>query len=280
MPYVERAGKPTLHYDLDDYTDPWKKPRYILLQHGRGRSGRFWYSWVPYLSRYYRVIRPDMRGLGSSSKNIDPERDITLDEYIADLDAIIEHAGADAVHYCGESFGGAVGMAFAAEHPERVRTLTLIGAPVFINEHDKQSTTYGHSSRIEAIRKMGVRAWAEASTAGRRFPPDTDPGMLQWFVDELGKEDAEVLIAMFRWISSYSAVPYLPRIKAPVLGLYAAADPITDGEQLDLLKRHVPDVRIVYVDSRYHAIQSFEPAKCALEVLHFAAQHDGIACHE
>lgn len=280
MPYVERAGKPTLHYALDDYTDPWKPARFILLQHGRGRSGRFWYSWVPYLSRYYRVIRPDMRGLGLSSKDIDPRRDITLDEYIADLDAIIEHAGAKDVHYCGESLGGAVGMAFAAEHPERVRTLTLIGAPVFINEHDKQSTTYGHASRVEAIRKMGVRAWAEASTSGRRFPPDADPGMLQWFVDELAKEDAEVLIAMFEWISGFSAVPYLPRIKAPVLGLYARSDPIVDGEQLGLLKNRVADVRIVYVDSRYHAIQNFEPAKCASEVLHFAAQHDGIACHE
>ena len=29
------------------------------MQHGFGRSSRFWYSWVPYLSRYYRVLTPE-----------------------------------------------------------------------------------------------------------------------------------------------------------------------------------------------------------------------------
>src|SRR5574342_402553 len=64
MPLVTRAGKPTLHYELDDYTDPWRNAPYLILQHGYGRSGKFWYSWVPYLSRFYRVVRRDLRRAG------------------------------------------------------------------------------------------------------------------------------------------------------------------------------------------------------------------------
>ena len=30
MPYVERANEPTLYYELDDYTDPWKKAPILL----------------------------------------------------------------------------------------------------------------------------------------------------------------------------------------------------------------------------------------------------------
>lgn len=282
MPYVERLQEPTLYYELDDYSDPWKKAPVLLLQHGFGRSSQFWYSWVPYLSRFYRVVRPDLRGLGRSSTQLDPGRDIGLRQYMADINAIIDHAGADSVHYCGESLGGILGMAFAAEYPERVRTLSLVAAPVYINEHDKQSTSYGYESRIEALRKMGLKAWAEASNAGRRFPPDTDPEMLNWYVNERVKaaSSVEVLVAMFRWVSEFSAVPYLSKIKAPVLGLYPSLDPIVDENQIRFLREKLQDFRLVQVSSRYQAIQNFEPAACAREVLHFAAQRDGVSCHE
>lgn len=64
MALLQRAGFPTLHYALDDFTDPWKNAPYLILQHGYGRSGMFWYGWVPYLSRHFKIVRPDLRGLG------------------------------------------------------------------------------------------------------------------------------------------------------------------------------------------------------------------------
>lgn len=85
---------------------------------------------------------------------------------------------------------------------------------------------------------------------------------------------------MFRWVSEFSAVPYLSKIKAPVLGLYPSLDPIVDENQIRSLREKLQDFRLVQVSSRYHAIQNFEPAACAREVLHFAAQHDGVSCHE
>jgi hypothetical protein len=33
------------HYELDDFTDPWKPAETIVIQHGLGRSSRFWYHW-------------------------------------------------------------------------------------------------------------------------------------------------------------------------------------------------------------------------------------------
>lgn len=280
MPYIERPNEPTLYYELDDFTDPWKKAPALLLQHGFSRSSAFWYSWVPYLSRFYKVIRPDLRGLGRSSAQFDFDTELGLEIYFKDLNAIIDHVGVDSVHYCGESFGGILGMAFAGTHPERVRTLSLVSAPVYISDYDKESTTYGYSSRIEALQKMGARAWAEASNAGRRFPADADPGLLAWYCDEMGKADVQLLVAMFRWVSGFTAAPYLPRITAPVLGLYPSSGPVTDDEQLRLLRSSVRNFKLVTIPSRYHAIQNFEPAACAGTVLHFASQHDGIACHE
>src|ERR1700754_1066658 len=85
MPFLKRPGEPDLYYDVDDYTAPWRNAPYLVLQHGYGRSGRFWYSWVPYLARFYKVVRPDLRGLGRSAAPFDLERAFTYENCIADL---------------------------------------------------------------------------------------------------------------------------------------------------------------------------------------------------
>ena len=58
MPILKRNNKPDLHYVIDDFTDPWRNAPYLILQHGNGRSSAFWYRWVPYLARFYKVVRP------------------------------------------------------------------------------------------------------------------------------------------------------------------------------------------------------------------------------
>ena len=280
MPYLKRAGQPDIYYAVDDYTDPWKNAPTLLLQHGFSRSHRIWYSWIPYLSRFYKVVRPDLRGLGLSSRDFDLASGINLDAYCGDLAALIDELGCGRVHYCGESLGGILGMPFAATHPDKVRTLSMVSSPVHLHGKDEKASAYGHGTRAAALRNMGARGWAAASNSGRRFPADGDPGMMQWMVDEMGNSDVEVLIATYGWASGFNAVPYLPRIKAPVLGLYPTDGPIAGDAQIAPLRTQLANVRIVHLPSRYHAINTLCPALCALEVLHFAAQHDGIPCRE
>lgn len=277
---LKRPGKPAIHYEIDDCTDPWKHAPVMLLQHGFARSHRVWYSWIPYLSRYYKVVRADLRGMGLSSRDFDLKTGISLDAYFGDFNALIDELGGGPVHYCGESLGGILGMAFAAGHPEKLRTLTVVSSPVHLHGKDQKASAYGHASREEALRKMGARGWAEASNAGRRFAPHADAGMMKWFVDEMGKSDVDVLIATYNFASGYDARPYISRIKTPMLGLFPTGGPIAGDEQIELLKAKVPHARIVRLPTRYHAINTSHPATCALEMLHFAAQHDGISCHE
>ena len=63
--FVTRDGA-TLHYAVHDFTDRWRKAGTIILVHGFARSGEFWFNMIPYLARFYRVICPDLRGLGRS----------------------------------------------------------------------------------------------------------------------------------------------------------------------------------------------------------------------
>lgn len=280
MALLKRPGLPTLHYALDDFTDPWRNAPTLILQHGYGRSGTFWYSWVPYLSRYFRVVRPDLRGLGRSEAPADLETGLSVATYLDDLVALIDALGGGPVHYCGESLGGILGMALAAEHPAKLRTLSLVAAPVLINADTQKTFAFGHPTWQDALLAMGSRKWSEAANTATRFPADADPGLLRWYADQMGQSPVEVLVRMSRIAASVDATPYLSRIRAPTLGLYPAQAPVTIQAQEQTLRDGIADLTIVHVASRHHTIQNLLPATLARQVLYFAARHDGTACDE
>lgn len=280
MPVLQRPGEPDLHYTVDDHTDPWRDRPYLILQHGNGRAGRFWYGWVPYLSRHYRVVRPDARGLGQSPAGFDLESGITLDKLVGDLVALIAALGGRPVHFCGESMGGILGIALAARHPALVRTLTLVATPVFISERMKAQYSMGHASRVDAMKEMGRDAWLKATNRSTRFPPDSDPGLLDWYEAEFAKSDYDVQLAYSRLVNGANAGSFLSDIRAPVLGLYPTDGPITSAEQEAMLLERLPGMTMVHLPTRYHMVHHIAPATCATELLHFVARHDGVACHE
>jgi hypothetical protein len=85
---------------------------------------------------------------------------------------------------------------------------------------------------------------------------------------------------MSRIASTVDATPYIDRISTPTLGLYPEHAPVTIQSQERILKERIRSLKIVNVPSRHHTIQNIMPATLAKEVLHFAAQHDGVACRE
>lgn len=280
MPILHRSGEPDLYYELDDYTDPWRNAPYLLLQHGFGRSSKFWYRCVPYLARFYRIIRPDLRGFGRSSPESTPPDAFTIDLFIRDTDAILDHLGVESVHYCGESLGGILGMPYAAERPRHVRTLTLIGSRVRLNQSSQERYKFGHETWEKALNTLGSRAYSEAKNTADRFAPGTDPGLMQWFAEQQGSSRVEWLVAFSRLARVIDTTPYLPRIEAPVLTIYPTKGPMTTPEQEELLRKHIRNLRLVHLPSEYHNLHLTQAAACATNLLHFVAEHDGIACRE
>ena len=67
MPTFRPTPDLDMHYEVDDFTDPWRTPKTVLMLHGNAESGLAWHGWVPTLARHYRVVRPDMRGFGRST---------------------------------------------------------------------------------------------------------------------------------------------------------------------------------------------------------------------
>lgn len=280
MPFVERPHKPALFYEIDDFTDPWKQAPTIFLQHGYGRSTRFWYRWIPYLSRFYKILRADLRGLGRSGKDFDVSSELNVGAYIDDFDAVLNAAGVRDVHYCGESLGGILGMIYAAERPEHVRTLNLISTPVFLDQDFQARSCFGYPSWEEAMRGLGSMGYALEKNKGDRFGGDTDPALMQWFAEQQGASDVEVLIAMQRIAKTIDASPYLPRVDAPILVVMPSEGPIVSPEQEALFRQLARDLTLVKLPSKHHNLHLTQAAACAEHVLHFVSQHDGRPCRE
>lgn len=280
MPFLERPGQPTLHYEIHDHTDPWREAPWLVLQHGYGRSGVFWRSWIPYLSRFYRVVCPDLRGLGRSPLDFDPHQGIHVEGFIEDLGALIDHvAGGAPVHYCGESLGGILGITVGATRPERFRSLTLLAAPVTIPKATQQAFACGHASWQDALRIMGSQGWSEAVNVATRFPPEADPALVRWYAEEMGKSEVEVLIALSRVAAKVDVSAYLPQVRVPTLGLYPTAGVVTGHEEAQI-RAGIPGIRVINLPTRFHAIQVLMPAACARALLHFCGEIDGTANHE
>jgi len=96
----------------------------------------------------------------------------------------------------------------------------------------------------------------------------------------MSQSDPEVLIAMYKFVSTVNAAPLLPKIAAPVLALYPKSGVITKDEHLEQLRKSVRNLRLVRIPLQAHSLQIVAPATCATAALHFMGQHDGIVCRE
>jgi 3-oxoadipate enol-lactonase len=100
MPTFQPTPDLRMHYEVDDFTDPWSKPETVLLLHGNAEGGAAWYGWVPHFARQYRVVRPDMRGFGASTA-MSRDYPWTLDRLIEDFTSLMDSLGSRRFHLVG-----------------------------------------------------------------------------------------------------------------------------------------------------------------------------------
>ncbi len=103
----------------------------IVLLHGSNADLHTWQPWVDALRESYRVIRFDQRGHGLTGPAADGS--YSLSSFASDVDAVADRLDLDSFTLAGNSMGGAIAMAYARAHPDRLDALVLVdasGAPV------------------------------------------------------------------------------------------------------------------------------------------------------
>ncbi len=116
---TEAGGKRLRYLDLGRGDGP---P--IVFVHGFGADLNTWMFNQPALAERHRTIALDLSGHGGSTKIMDFALDAA--GFAADVDHVLAALGIGRIHLVGHSMGGAIAVAFARSHPERVASLTLI----------------------------------------------------------------------------------------------------------------------------------------------------------
>jgi len=105
--------------------DPKNGNVVIAIHGGPGNSSDYMVSLLTLRSDRLAVVTYDQRGTGRSGK---PAQGYALDTQAEDVEAIRQAVGAEQVHVLGHSWGGIVALRYATLHPERVRSLILLGS--------------------------------------------------------------------------------------------------------------------------------------------------------
>jgi len=84
-----------------------------------------WQHWLSALARNHTLIRYDERGCGLSDWEVS---DISFEAWVRDLEGLAEHLGLKRFRLLALSQAGAVAIAYAARHPDKVSHLILHGA--------------------------------------------------------------------------------------------------------------------------------------------------------
>ena len=210
------------------------------------------------------------------SHGSDPADDYRIESYVADVEALRDHLGADRLALLGFSHGGCVAMSYAAAHPARVDRLVLVDTLAVWGDE-------AEAAMLRAIEKRKDEPWfAEAARAieeeqaGEFASAAELIANLQWQIPLYfhrweGNEKVGLILAEdfahaeplhhFNTVEfpTFDLRPELRRIEASTLVVVGAEDMIAGPVCADAIMRELPDARLVTIPDSGHFVYFEQP---------------------
>ena len=220
-----------------------------------------WRPWLAELSRGHQLIRYDGRGCGLSDA---APSALSLEVWLADLEAVIDAAGLERFALFGCSQGAATAIAYAAKHPERVSCLVLLGGYARGLRHRSPSPEQVTEAKL--LLDMIKVGWGKENPAFRQlftllFIPEGTAEQVRWF-NELERLscDPEHAARTLEAFGHIDVSDLAAKITCPTLVLHARGDARVPFEEGRLMAGLTPGARFVPLDSRNHVLLESEPA--------------------
>jgi pimeloyl-ACP methyl ester carboxylesterase len=150
----------------------------LVLLHGQGGWAGVWLPAIAELVRSYRVIAPDLPGLGASEVPEEPPR---ADRVLAWLGELIDQACTAPPVLVGISLGGSIAARFAADHSDRLARLVLVDtgglvgrvrpAPGALLALIRHSTRPSEQTLIRLFRQVTLNPDQVRQQMGARWEP-------------------------------------------------------------------------------------------------------------
>jgi pimeloyl-ACP methyl ester carboxylesterase len=179
----------------------------------------------------YRALVVDSRGCGRSDAPADPD-EMEMDDFVADLEAVLVDCNVRAAHLVGCGLGGCVALA-AARVTNRARSLTLIGTPATGAAYEPADITADPADDT-ALRASTTALLSDAFVAREAAP-------IQQIVEWRREEDADPAVqsAQQAAIANFDPGP-LYEITVPSLVVAGGADSVVPVESAQQLASDLP----------------------------------------
>ena len=195
----------------------------IILLHGSGHGPESWENTASLLPTDWETLRPGLSAiLGGREAGFENLRD-AFERYCAGLEGPL--------HLCGLSLGGILALDYALAHPERVKSLVLIGTP-----HRVPKAAF-------AIQNLVFRLLPESAFRGMAF----------------GKRDT---FALGRSMKNLNFSPRLDAAACPALVLCGEKDR-ANLASAEYLARHMKNARLKILPGTGHVVNEEAPEALA-----------------
>jgi pimeloyl-ACP methyl ester carboxylesterase len=208
MSYADVNGL-SLYYEEHGAGQP------LVLLHGGFAAAEMFGAIIPALAAGRKVIAADLQGHGHTA---DIDRPLRFESMADDVAALIEHLGLARADVMGYSFGGAVAMRTAVQHPAAVRRLVVVSEPCKLDGW--------YPENIAAMRQMGP----ELAEPMKQSPiyesyARSAPRVADWPV--LVAKVGELLGQDYDWSAEIAA------ITAPTMLVFGDADAVRPAHMME-----------------------------------------------
>jgi pimeloyl-ACP methyl ester carboxylesterase len=246
--FIQANGLRLHHLDFGGADRP------ILCLHGVCGHAWMWHAVAPGLAGLGRVMALDMRGHGDSQWSAAGE--YATEHHVADLEAVVDHLGADQVDLVGLSWGALVSTAFATRHPESVRRLAIIDVPPSFTQGEtdlqpRPAAFATHEEAVEWERGANPRASDDMLQVMAGF--GTRPG-------EAGLVRKHDPFFLQRWpFRSDDRWGELQALELPVLLVHAEQSYVLSAEVAERMAEVIRNGRLVRVPNSGHLVPVENP---------------------
>jgi pimeloyl-ACP methyl ester carboxylesterase len=184
-----------------------------------------------------------------------------MERLVDDVEELMALLGVEKVHVTANSAGGYVAQNLAIRSPNKVLSMAVVGSTPGLSPEALQW--------LPRIEKEGLRPFLTDTIHMRFDLASTDPGMVNWFLDQTGENDQDWVVRFIGYAATQDWSDQLHRIRCPSLVILPGAETVGAATLYDTMRDRIPDVRMIAYEHMPHNIADMMPDRCVSDILAF-----------
>jgi pimeloyl-ACP methyl ester carboxylesterase len=262
------------------YTERGKGEALVLIM-GLGANKESWFMNMPVLSKHYRVIAFDSRGVGATDRSGEA---YTMGRMAEDTVGLLDVLGIDKAHIVGVSLGSMIAQEIAIKFPQRVGKLILAATTPGMSDAankdmwDKKTakmrmnTGLGEDFNERIINDPGsldvVKIMVRITAYAFNRIVFKIPMVLgaRYYFNKVGPGG---VLDQLRAVSKHNTIDRLDQIKAPTLVMAGTEDKIVPTEFSRIVAQHIPGAKFLDLERGSHSFFMERSKRFNKEVIEF-----------